>query len=101
MPNITLDGFPAVGKVNSTFTQVSVADSAPVLIVPKSEDRRSIVIYNNGDTVYLGGEDVTVDDGFPLLAGSTFQDAGSGNAYYGICGAEATADLRIITVGAL
>lgn len=50
-------------------------------------------------TVWLGNTDeVTVENGFPLLANKTFVDDKSKSAWYGIAGAEGAVDIRVVQI---
>lgn len=56
-----------------TATRVILGDT-PVLLLGLSTGRKRVVVRNLADVrVYLGGVDVTADDGFPLDPGETFR----------------------------
>lgn len=75
-------------------------------IFDPSPSRRALHIYNeSGETVYLGGSDVTTADGFPLRGGGSFwlqqghpTDATVRAAWYAV--ADAAASIRILEVEA-
>lgn len=77
---------------------VTVTTSITPLPGEVLSNRRSLVFYNNGaQTVYVGGSDVTVDNGVPVPAGtySPAFDAGPRMIVYGIV-ASTTCDVRVL-----
>lgn len=77
---------------------ISVETSAVGLPTASFENRRALVIHNDGpNTLYIGGSDVTVANGFPLVEGEKISIAIQGHGgvvVYGI--AAATTDVRIL-----
>lgn len=75
----------------------SVTDDATE-IVSAQGDRTQLVIYNNGsETVYLGDDSVTTDDGFPFRAGQrrSYLGIAATELLYGISGNADGVDVRI------
>jgi len=60
------------GEVKTTVVIVS---GGPTLLTPAPlKDRKDMSLHNSGSvTVYLGGVDVTINDGKPLAPGADFQ----------------------------
>ena len=76
---------------------VSVGVVATLLSVGGSGDLHTVVIRNDsGVTVYVGGDDVTVANGFAIAtAGSLTLDLANADAIYGIVAA-ATAAVQVL-----
>lgn len=79
-------------------TSVTVTTDATPLPETSLSYRRALVIYNNSSsTVYVGGSEVTVDNGFPIPANSFSPgfDAGPRLTVYGIV-STGTANVRVL-----
>lgn|SRR3990167_5655434 len=93
--NININPLQGFGKsTNQTLTTVlSTIPSYGQLF-----HRRALVIFNNSaaTTIYIGGSDVTSDNGLPVLAqaSSPVIDAGYNMIIYGLT-ASGTADIRV------
>lgn len=79
--------------------RVTVTDVVTEL-VPRDDLNRGVWIQIEGNsTIYIGGEDVTVAQGFPIikhtapLAGTL----GVGDGLWGICDTGVTEHMRVIT----
>ncbi len=79
--------------------KVTVTD-AVTLLIPRDNIYRGVWVQIEGNnTVYIGGEDVTAEQGFPIvkhtepLAGAL----GAGDGLWGICASGQTETIRIIT----
>lgn len=79
--------------------KVTVTD-AVTLLIPRDDLSRGVWINIEGNnTIYIGGQDVTAAQGFPIvkhsapLAGSL----GVGDGLWGICATGETEVMRIIT----
>lgn len=86
-----------------TTTTVSVDDSAAVLLFAPTGskgDESPGAIHNEtgGDTLYVGGSDVTSSDGIPIAAGTTMNvtELLPGEDIYGICASAETATARVM-----
>lgn len=92
----------SVGKTTRTTARKQPTTVA-MLLVSDNISRKVVEIFNVGAVdVYLGGSDVTADDGIllPALTSGIVQsleDSSSSNAWYGITAA-GTADLRVTEV---
>lgn len=77
---------------------ITVTTTAVPLPVTPLENRRALVIHNNGSVAaYIGGSDVTAANGLPLAAAEKIAIDIQGNsnvAIYAITGS--TADIRIL-----
>jgi len=94
--NISIN--PLRGIVKST--PISVTTSATALPSSAVENRRSVLIYNNGaENLYLGGSDVTVANGLPVAAASysPIIDAGIRMTVYGIVNS-GPIDVRVMEI---
>lgn len=95
--NVTLN--PLNGVVKTTDNTVG---TIPVSLPQYGQlfNRRSLIIYNNSaNTIYLGGSDVTVNNGLPLPANSYSPaiDAGYDLQVFGIA-AQTNNDVRVIEI---
>jgi len=79
--------------------KVTVTDTVTQL-VPRDDIYRGVWVQIEGNnTVYIGGQDVTAEQGFPIakhtapLAGAL----GAGDGLWGICASGVTEVIRIIT----
>lgn len=80
-----------------TSRAVTVSTTATLLsdTGPRSLAR---VFYNNGSaTIFIGKDDVTTANGFPVPAGASFTDEFSMDAWYGIV-ASGTEEMRVLEV---
>ena len=80
--------------------KVTVTDTR-VQLVPRDNINRPVYVQIEGNnTVYIGGEDVTADQGFPILKHAAPIQGGlpAGDGLWGICVAGQTEIIRIITV---
>lgn len=92
--NININGLR--GPVKST--EINAETTPTKLPGAALTNRRSIIIYNNGSqTVYLGGDDVSVTNGFPVAAGSYSPsiDLSDRVELYGIV-TTSTANIRVL-----
>lgn len=88
----SLKGVPLSSAVTVTTTPTSLP-ATPL------EQRRSLIIFNNsGETIYLGGEDVTTSTGLPVLDQSYSPpiDAGAHMILYAV--SSASGDVRVFEV---
>ena len=72
-------------------------------LVPRDNINRPVFVQIEGNnTVYIGGENVTADQGFPIVKHSAPIQGGlpAGDGLWGICASGATEVIRIITVDA-
>lgn len=79
--------------------KVTVTDTVTQLI-PRDDIYRGVWVQIEGNsTIYIGGQDVTAEQGFPILkhtaplAGAL----GAGDGLWGICASGETEVIRIIT----
>lgn len=82
--------------------KVTVTDVVTAL-VPRDNINRPVYVQIEGNnTVYIGGSDVTADQGFPILKHSAPIQGGlpAGDGLWGICASGVTETIRIITVDA-
>lgn len=80
--------------------KVTVTDTR-VQLVPRDNINRPVYVQIEGNnTVYIGGEDVTADQGFPILKHAAPIQGGlpAGDGLWGICAAAQTEIIRIITI---
>lgn len=80
--------------------KVTVTDTR-VQLVPRDNINRPVYVQIEGNnTVYIGGEDVTAAQGFPILKHSAPIQGGlpAGDGLWGICAAGQTESIRIITI---
>lgn len=82
---------------------VTVTTTPTLLTVGRDKDGnpgRSVAIYNPGpETVYIGGDDVTDEDGYPLAAEVDFAaDLKAGDVIYGVV-TTTDQDVNVIQVG--
>jgi len=92
--NISIN--PLRGEVHST--SVTVGTTATPLPAEPLENRRALIFYNNGSkTIYLGGSDVTKDNGLPILTESFSPafDSGPLQIWYGVTASGET-EIRIV-----
>lgn len=84
-----------------TTRSITVDATATALPPDPAESRRSIMIFNNdaSSTVFIGGSDVTPDNGFPVTSQSFSPviDAGVKTLLYGIT-SSGSIDVRVIEV---
>jgi hypothetical protein len=80
-------------------SNVSVGVSATALMPNKLAARRKVFITNlSGEVVYIGGSDVTINNGYPLSSGIAFElnvISSSRETLHGVV-ATGTADVRIL-----
>lgn len=82
----------------SKTTSVKAPTGTALLVAADNGSRKQIVIQNIGSIdVYLGGSDVTTDNGELLKAGATLYDSISTNEYYGRTSGS-TANLRVTEI---
>jgi hypothetical protein len=82
--------------------KVVVTDTV-VNLVPRDNINRPVYVQIEGNhTVYIGGENVTAAQGFPIVKHSApIQGAlGVGDGLWGICSSGVTETIRIITTDA-
>lgn len=80
--------------------KVTVTDTVTQL-VPRDNINRPVYVQIEGNnTVYIGGSDVTADQGFPIAKHAAPIEGGlpAGDGLWGICAAGQTEVIRIITV---
>ena len=80
--------------------KVTVTDAVTEL-VPRDNINRPVYVQIEGNhTVYIGGADVTSDQGFPIVKhGAPIQGGlGVGDGLWGICASGQTEVMRIITI---
>jgi len=114
-PNsISIDNFPPqkvpnpVTNININPLRGDVHSSSTTVGTTKTqlpdygvlENRRALIFYNNGSkTVFIGGSDVTKDNGIPVLA-NTFSpsfDSGPRQIWYGVV-ESGTSEVRAIEI---
>lgn len=82
--------------------KVTVTDTV-VELVPRDNINRPVFVQIEGNnTVYIGGENVTADQGFPVVKHSAPIQGGLGvsDGLWGICASGETETIRIITIDA-
>lgn len=82
--------------------KLTVTDSV-VELVPRDSINRPVYVQIEGNnTIYIGGSNVTSEQGFPIVKHSApLQGAlGAGDGLWGICAAGQTETIRIITMDA-
>jgi len=82
--------------------KVTVTDTV-VELVPRDNINRPVFVQIEGNnTVYIGGSDVTADQGFPIVKHSAPIQGGLplGDGLWGICASGETEIIRIITIDA-
>lgn len=79
--------------------KVTVTDAVTQLVARDNINRGVWVQIEGNHTVYIGGEDVTAAQGFPIAKHTApIQGAlGVGDGLWGICAAGVTEVIRIIT----
>lgn len=80
--------------------KVTVTDAVTQL-VPRDDLHRPVYVQIEGNnTVYIGGQNVTADEGFPVVKHAAPIQGGvpAGDGLWGICAAGVTEIIRIITV---
>ncbi len=79
---------------------VAVDADPAVQIAPERKHRRALVIQNLGpNEVYIGPENTVTDTtGLSIASGSSFTDEQSSSAWWAICSAAETADVRYIEI---
>jgi len=90
--------YSEAAKGTPVITAFTVTTSATALNAANTV-RRTLSIFNNGAaTLYVGiTSGVTTSNGYPVPAGTSFQDNRTESAWYGIC-ASATLDVRTLEV---
>lgn len=82
-----------VFAITATRSEVTMTSDAPF----------GIAVMNTGtNTVYIGDENVTSANGFPVLAGITisYDNISSRlNTMYAVCAASQTSELRVLEIG--
>lgn len=82
--------------------KVTVTDTV-VNLVPRDNINRPVYVQIEGNnTVYIGGEDVTAAQGFPIIKHSAPIQGGLGvgDGLWGVCATGQTEVMRIITIDA-
>lgn len=82
--------------------KVAVTDTV-VNLVPRDNLNRPVFVQIEGNnTVYIGGENVTAEQGFPIIKHSAPIQGGlpAGDGLWGICATGETETIRIITIDA-
>ncbi len=79
---------------------ISITTTAAALPVTAFENRRAIAIYNFGaGTLFIGASDITITNGFPILAGSSISiDIQGSNNVTIFAVSDSTADVRILEI---
>lgn len=82
--------------------KVTVTDQVTQLVPRDNINRPVFVQIEGNNTVYIGGENVTADQGFPIIKHSAPIQGGlpAGDGLWGICASGVTEVIRIITVDA-
>lgn len=80
--------------------KVTVTDAVTQLIPRDNINRPVWVQIEGNNTVYIGGEDVTAAQGFPIVKHTAPSQGGIGvgDGLWGICAAGQTEIIRIITI---
>lgn len=80
-------------------TAMAVTTSPTKVPTTPLEQRRSVSFYNDSDnTIYIGGVDVTVNNGFPVLAGSYSPPIEAGEHMIVYAVAESSSNIRVLEV---
>ncbi len=79
--------------------KVTVTDQVTQLVSRDNIFRGVWVQIDGNNTVYIGGQNVTADQGFPIVKHSApiAGQLGAGDGLWGICAAGQTETIRIIT----
>lgn len=80
--------------------KVTVTDAVTEL-VPRDDINRPVFVQIEGNnTVYIGGSNVTADQGFPIVKHAAPIEGGlpAGDGLWGICASGQTETIRIITI---
>lgn len=79
--------------------KVTVTDAVTELIPRDNINRGVWVSIEGNNTIYIGGENVTADQGFPILKHTEplAGQLGVGDGLWGICALGQTEIIRIIT----
>lgn len=97
---VSIPGTPSVLQARGVATMgAAIPDNTAGTVKAANASRKELMVYNNGtQTCYLGtANNVTTDNGFPLLPTATFIDDRTTGAWFGITAA-GTANLRTIEV---
>jgi hypothetical protein len=80
--------------------KVTVTDTVVELVPRDNINRPVFMIIEGNNTVYIGGADVTANQGFPLVKHTAPLEGGlpAGDGLWGVCAAGQTEVIRIITV---
>lgn len=80
--------------------KVTVTDTVTQLVPRDNINRPVFVQIEGNNTVYIGGSNVTADQGFPIAKHAAPIEGGlpAGDGLWGICAAGQTEVIRIITV---
>jgi len=80
--------------------KVIVTDSVAELVPRDNINRPVFVQIEGNNTVFIGGSDVTADQGFPIAKNQAPIEGGlpAGDGLWGICAAGQTETIRIITI---
>jgi hypothetical protein len=82
--------------------KITVTDTV-VELVPRDNINRPVYVQIEGNkTVYIGGANVTAEQGFPIVKHSAPIQGGLGvgDGLWGICASGETETIRIITIDA-
>lgn len=82
--------------------KVVVGDTVTQLVPRDNLNRPVFVQIEGNNTVYIGGQDVTAEQGFPIVKHSAPIEGGlpAGDGLWGICASGLTETIRIITIDA-
>lgn len=78
-----------------------VVTDAVTALVPRDDLNRPVYLQIEGNhTVYIGGSNVTADQGFPIVKHAAPIQGGlpAGDGLWGICASGLTETIRIITI---
>lgn len=80
--------------------KVVVTDTVTELVPRDNINRPVFVQIEGNNTVYIGGSNVTADQGFPLVKHTAPLEGGlpAGDGLWGICATGITETIRIITI---
>ena len=80
--------------------KVVVTDVPTVLVAADNINRPVWMQIEGNNTVYIGGSNVTADQGFPIAKHAAPLEGGlpANDTLYGICASGVTETIRIITV---
>lgn len=80
--------------------KVTVTDTVTQLVPRDNLNRPVFVQIEGNNTVYVGGENVTADQGFPIAKHAAPIQGGlpAGDGLWGICATGVTEVIRIITI---